>query len=207
MHAITAQRLFPRRLGVAQHRAQSRRGFEKLRRLALDHVEVPALIERHVAGVHQLQHFTFRDHVGRIGKNGQHAHPADADHQLKRARIKKIANQHRRGIAERRVGGRMTAAQLRFVDDVVVQKRRGMNHLDHRGQRVMIATAIAARARYQKQHAGPQPLAAAAYDVFGDLADQRYVGREAVAQNAVDFRHVGADDGFKKTGGHVDGKR
>ena len=77
---------------------------EELCRLPLDHVEVRALIESRVAGVHQLQHFPFGDHIGRVGKNRQYAHPLDADHQLKSARIQKIADEYRRRIAERRIG-------------------------------------------------------------------------------------------------------
>ena len=87
----------------------------------------------------------------------------------------------------------MAAAQVRFVDDVVVQQRRRVDHLDHRRQRVMVRSRVAAGARRQQQQRGAQPLAAAADDVLGDLADQRDVGIEARAQHAVDLGHVGGE--------------
>ena len=60
------------------------------------------------------------------------------DHHLERARIEEIADQHARGVAEQRVGGLAAAAQLGFVDDVVVQQRRGVDELDDRRQLVVM---------------------------------------------------------------------
>ncbi len=103
----------------------------------------------------------------------QHAHRAHADHQLERARVQEVADQHRRGVAERRVGRRVAAAQLRLVDDVVVQQRRRVDHLDDGRERVVVPPLVAAGARRQQDQRRTQPLAAAADDVLGDLADQR----------------------------------
>ena len=146
--------------------------------------------------MHQLEDLAFGDHVGRVGKDCQHPHPIDADHQLERARIEKIADQHRGGVAELGIGGGVPPPQLRFVDDVVVQQRGRVDHLDHGRQRVMIAAAIAAGAGREQQQARAKPLAAAADDVFGNLADQHDVGREARAQHGVHFGHIGPDNGL-----------
>ena len=101
-----------------------------------------------------------------------------------------------------RVGGRVAAPQLRLVDDVVVQQRRRVDHLDHGRQRVMIAARVAAGVRREQQQRRPQTLAAAADDVVGDLPDQHDVRRQALAEHAVDRGHVVADDGIEEVEGH-----
>ena len=138
------------------------------------------LVEVGVAGVHELQHLAFGDRVGGLGEDLEHAHALDADHHLERARIQEIADQHRRRVAELRVGGGMAAPQCGLVDDVVVQQRGGVDHLDHRRQRVLLGardSRVAPRGQQQQRRA--QALAAAADDVLGDLADQNDVGGEA----------------------------
>jgi hypothetical protein len=57
-----------------------------------------------------------------------------ADHHLEGARIEEVADQHRGGVAEQRVGRLVAAAQVGLVDHIVVQQRGGMDELDHRRQ-------------------------------------------------------------------------
>ena len=68
----------------------------------------------------------------------QHRDTFDRHHQLKGTRVQKIADEHAGRVAERGIGGRVPAAKRRFVDDVVVQQGRGVDHFDHRGERVMM---------------------------------------------------------------------
>src|SRR4029450_10886924 len=111
----------------------------------------------------------------RVRQDLEHAYRAGAHHELERARIKKIADEHRGGVAERRVRGRQAAAQGRFVDDVVVEQGGRVDHLDDGGERVVRAARVAAGPRGEDHERGAQPLAAAADDVFGDLPDQHDV--------------------------------
>ena len=135
------------------------------------------------------------------------AHPVDRDHQLERARIQEVADQHGGRVAERRVGRRAAAPLRGLVDDVVVQQRRRVDHLDDRGERVLVAAGVAACAGGQQQQRRPQPLAAAADDVVGDLADERDLGGERALERRVDLGHAGTDDGRQEIDGHADGRR
>ncbi len=186
----------------AEYGTQARRGLEQARGLALDHRQVGGFGEVGVAGVHELQHLAFGDRVGGVGEDVEDAHLLQRDHELECAGVEEVAHQHRRGVAELRIGGRVAAAQVGFVDDVVVQQRGGMDHLDDGGQRVLVGPAVAGGACREEQQRGPQALAAAGDDVFGDLSDQHDVGVERGAQDAVDGRHVGADHGLEEVDGH-----
>ncbi len=96
----------------------------------------------------------------------------------------------------------MAAAQLRLVDDVVVEQRRGVDHLDDRRQRVVTLALVSAGARGKQNQRRAQPLAAPADDVIGDLPDQRDVGIEARAKDLVDLRTVGGENGSEGLGRH-----
>ena len=155
-----------------------------------------------VACVHELQHFPFGDDVGRIGQDLQHAHPTLADHHLKCARIQEVADQHRRRVAELGVGRGVTAPHVGFVDDIVVQQRGGVDHLDDRGENVMVGPSVPGRTCGQQQQGRAQPLAAAGDDVFGDLPDENNLGIEGLAHDAVDGVHVGADRSLQEIDDH-----
>ena len=64
------------------------------------------------------------------------------------------------------------------------------------------AAMAAARPRGEQQQHRPQPLAAGADDVFGDLVDQHHVGRQAAPDQRIDRRHVGARQGLDRRPGH-----
>ena len=148
----------------------------------------------------KLQHFAFGDHVGRDRQDLHHAHLADADHHLERARIQEVADQHARRVAEQRVGGLAAAPQIGFVDDVIVQQRRRMDELDDSRQFVPMPGRVAERARDEQQQRGPQPLAAGPDDVLGDLVDQHHFGCQALPDDAIDLLHVLGDRGEQRGG-------
>ena len=72
----------------------------------------------------------------------------------------------------------LAAPHVAFVDDVVVQQRRGMHEFDGGGELDVAGAAIAAGPRSPRQDR-PQPLAARGYQMVGDLGDHRYVGAGA----------------------------
>ncbi|MCY1230227.1 hypothetical protein D9M72_426330 [compost metagenome] len=140
--------------------------------------------------VHQLQHFAFRDHVGRFGQDLHDAHVVCIQHHLEGARIQEVAHQHAGGVAEGFVGGGAAAAQGRFVDHVVVQQGRGVDELHHGRQVEALFARVAERACHEQQQRRPQPLAAGRDDVLRNLADQRNASIEALGDHTVDFDHV-----------------
>jgi len=149
LQPVARQRRAQRRGGIGQHAAETARGGEQYRGLAFDHAVVGGFVGIRIAHAEQLQHLALGDGVGGIGEDAHHAHVIQFDHQLERARIEKIADQHAGRVAPQRVGGLASAAQAGFVDHVVVQQGRGVNELDDRGQLVVLIARIAGCLRGQ----------------------------------------------------------
>ncbi len=186
------------RVGAGQQRAKAGRGGEQHRGLALDHPQVGGLVGVRVAHVQQLQHLALGDGVGGVGQDPLHVHALEFDHQLEAARVQEVADQHRGGIAPDRVRGLAAAAQVGFVDHVVVQQGGGVDELDHRRQLVGVCTMVAKRAGGEQQQHRPQPLAAGTDDVFGHLVDQHHVRRQPPADQGIHRRHVGCGQGLDR---------
>src|SRR5690606_35794677 len=127
-----------------------------------------------------------------------HLHPVQLDHELEAARIQEIPDQHAGGIAPDRIGGAAPAAQVRFVDDVVVQQGGGVDELDDRRELVVFGAVAAAGAAGQRHQHRPQALAAGRHDVLGDLVDQDHVGGQAAADQGVDPGHVVGGQGLDR---------
>ena len=68
---------------------------------------------------------------------------------------------------------------------------------------LVMAAAVAERARGKQHQRRAQALAAGADDVLGDLADQHHVGMQAVTNDGVHRLHVGGDRRVK--GGEAQG--
>ena len=77
------------------------------------------------------------------------------------------------------VGGLAPAAQIRFVDHVVVQQGRGVDEFDHRGELQVIAPAVMA-ARASRCSMGRRRLPPPD-DVLGHPIDQHHVRRQPTA--------------------------
>ena len=82
------------------------------------------------------------------------------------------------------------AAHVRFVDDVVVHERRGVNELDHRREQRRVLARVAAHARRHQQHRRANALAAALLDVMADRRDQRDLRLEVTHEFAFDLLEV-----------------
>ena len=137
MHAVRRHgRLDCRRL-VADDGAELGRGLEQLGGLAVDHPHVALLGDFRVMAVEQLQHFALGDGVGGFRQDLHDPHAAHFDHHFEGARIQEIADQHAGLVAPDDVGGRLAAAHLGGVHDVVVQQGGGVDEFDDGGQRDM----------------------------------------------------------------------
>ena len=90
--------------------------------------------------------------------------------------------------------GEPAAAQIRVVDDVVVDERRGVDELDDRG---VAASRGRRRSRASRdgheQHGRPHALAAAGLDVSADLGNQLDLRLDVSRELAVDLFEVRAD--------------
>ena len=81
-----------------------------------------------------LQQFAFDHLLGQIDQRIQDAEVALLHRDFEGLHVKPVAGQHAFGIAPLRVGRGTAAPGLGFVDDVVVDQRRGVDDFHHRAQ-------------------------------------------------------------------------
>ena len=96
-------------IGTGQNRTDLCRRFKKFGRFILNHLQILLLGNIHIADIHQLHHFAFGNDVGCIGHHFQNFQTTRTHHQLKSARIQKVAHQHCRRIAKQVIGSFTTA--------------------------------------------------------------------------------------------------
>ena len=125
--------------------------------------------------------------------------------QRHRLQIQEVAEEHRDVIAPPRVHGLAAAAQLRLVDDVVVDERRGVDELDHRRVEHRALAGVAGHARRHQQHRRPNPLAAAVLDVVADRGNERDLRLHVPGELAFDLAKVFANrlEHLRESGGRM----
>ena len=192
------RRFFDFRAGIGQDRAEPCCRFKEAGGLVADDLQIARLINIRIIAVHELQYFALGNDVGGIAQDPHDRHSVDLDHHLEGTRIKEVAHQHRGSVAEAGVGGLTTAAQRRFVDHIVMQKRCGVDEFDHRGQQDMVGFAttrfaIAKPARKEQHQDRSQAFAAGADDVAADGIDQFDLGAQPLADGSIDLEQVGGN--------------
>ena len=83
------------------------------------------------------------------------------------------------------------------VEDVVVDQRGRVDHLDDGAEDVMGRRSLAAGAGGQQQQDGPQPFAAVVPDVIDDGLDLGIAALQCLRQDALDFFQVRRDGGVQ----------
>jgi len=66
MFAVAGERRLLCHRRACEHRCDFRAGFEQASGLAVDHLEITLLGGVGIVRIHELQHFAFGNHVGRI---------------------------------------------------------------------------------------------------------------------------------------------
>ena len=87
----------------------------------------------------------------------------------------------------------LPSPQLRIVDDVVVDERRGVNELDDRRVENGARAGVAAQPRRHQQHGRTHALAAALLDVVPDFGNDADLGLHLPLELAFDRFEIGAD--------------
>ena len=164
--------------------------------LAFDHAQIGGFVGVGIVDVQQLQHLAFGDAVGGVGQDAHHLHAIQFHHQLEAARIEEVADQHTGRIAPQRVGGAAAAAQVGFVDHIVVQQGGGMDELDDRGQLMVFCRHGTAGSSCEFDQHRTQALAAGGNDVVCDLVDQDHIGCQPLADQGIHGGHVSRSQGL-----------
>ena len=114
---------------AAKNAADSHAHREQARRLAINQVEM--LLQRdRLAELLHLQQFTLDQLLRQFDQYIENAKIAFLHRDLEGLHVKPIAGEHAHRVAPLRICGGTAPADLGFIDDVVVDERRGVDDLD-----------------------------------------------------------------------------
>ena len=178
---------------LSRHGADPHAGREKVGGLAPDDVDVVALPHGEIAVALDLEQLAL-DHPQRhVREQAQDAQVVLREGHRHRLRVEEVAEEHGDVVAPARVHGEPAAAQVRVVDDVVVNERGGMDELDDGRVEDRAVALVACQTGGHQQHGGTNPLAAARLDVLPDLGDELHLRLDVADELAVHLLEVGAD--------------
>ncbi len=193
VEAVLAQRLLALGRDLPEHAADLRAAAEEVRRLPADDVEVLFLGDAGVAVLRQLIQLAF-DHPQRdVAEQADDVELVVRERHRHRLDVQIVAEQDRDVVAPARVHGQTAAAQVRVVDDVVVDERRRVDEFDHRRVENRAIAVVAAQARRHQQHGRTDALAAARPDVLPDLRNQLDLRLHVPREFPIDLLEIGAD--------------
>lgn len=141
----------------------------------------------------------FSDNRRGVGENLQDLQRAVLDHELERTAEQKISDQNAGFVAKDRVRRRLAAPEIRFIDDVVMQERGGVDELDTGGERDVALALVTAQSRGNQQQQRPYALATRRDDMPRKLRDQRHVALHIVDDDLVDLLEVVPHQVLKRT--------
>ncbi len=141
-----------------------------------------------------MHHFAFGNHDGGGGQNFKRTHRADFHHHAERLTEQEIAHEHARLIAPQHPRSELAAAHFAVVNNVVMQKRRGMHELDGGREPDMPFAAIVGERRGRKREHGPKPFAARGNQVVRDFRNHGDFGARAAHDQVVHPREIGTHE-------------
>ena len=189
--AVFVERLLLALGPLGNHRRDPAGGSEQRGGLRADDIEIAFLAGRDLALGGELVDLALGDHCRGVAEDLEHLQAAVLDHQLERAAEQEIAYQHGGRIAEHDVRRRLAAPEVRSVDHVVVQKRRGVDEFDRGGELVMARALVADELGPGERQHRPHPLAAARDQMPGERRDQRDFALHPLEDHRVDGVHRG----------------
>ena len=169
-------------------------GGEELCGLGANDGEVVVLGSGGVLGGAELHHLAFGDDRGGGGENFKRSERGDFDHHLERLAEQEIADQYARLVAPQHARRELAAPHLALVDDVVVQQGCRVHELHRRRELDVAVPRIMGELRHRHGQHRPQPLAAGADQMIGDLGNHRHLGAGPRQDRRIDAVHVGGHE-------------
>ena len=167
---ILAERLLSLVRRCGDHGAELHRHLEQARRLAEDQVEVLFLVDQ-VAELFHLQQLAFDHLLCERDEQVKNAEVAFFQRRLEGLHVQPVAGENAFCIAPGGVRGRAAATCAGFVDDVVVDQRCGVQHLDDGAEPDARVRLAVQRLRGKQQQQRTNALAAAGDQVAGNVGD------------------------------------
>ncbi len=190
---VLAQRELASFTRLTEHGADLGTASKQVGGLATDDVEVLFLGDLDDAVFRELVQLSF-DHPQR--------HVTEQPHDIQgvlrqrhghRLDVQEVPGQHRDVVPPARVHRLLPSAQLRVIDDVVVDERCGMNELDDRRVENGARSGVAAQASRHQQDRGTNALAATRLNVAPNLGDDADLGLNLPFEFAFDRFEISAD--------------
>ena len=188
--AVFVERLLLFVAAFGDDRRDTASGGEQRGGLRADDVQIALFAGIDLALRGQLVDLAFGNDRRGSREDLEHLEAAVLGHQLERTAEEEIAHQHGRGIAVDDVGGRLAAAKIASIDDIVVQQGRGVNELYRRGQLVMPVAAVADQFRPRERQHRAQPLASSRDQMPRKRRNQRHLALHPVEDDLVDLVHA-----------------
>jgi hypothetical protein len=129
----------------------------------------------------------------RVRQNFQRIERPDLDHHLEGLAEQEIADQHACLVAPDHARGRLAAAHVAFVDDVVMQKRCRVHELDACRQLDVPFALVTKHVGGGERDHRTQPFATGGNQMVGDLGDHLHVGSCLRQDQFVDAVHPAGD--------------
>src|SRR6266436_248795 len=137
-----------------------------------------------------LEQFAFDHLLRQFDQRVQNAEIALLHRDLERLHVKPIAGQHAHRVAPLRVGGGTAAPELGFVNNVVVDKRRGVDDLDNRRELYRAIALVAEKLRGEEQQRWTDSLSPTGAQVLANLRDRRDVRNRIATELLFDGDNV-----------------
>jgi hypothetical protein len=133
-----------------------------------------------LAQLFHLQQFAFHHLLGQRDQRIQDAEIPFVYRNLKRLHVEPVTRQHALRIAPLRICRRAPPPRLRFIDNVVVYQRCGMNNLDYRSQSHRAPPFVVHQLRRQQKQRRTNPLPSARPQIFTNLGNRLHAGDSIV---------------------------
>ena len=146
--------------------------------LAANDRKIRLFVELDVAPVVNLLHLSFTHAIGGSTDPTTSECGIERRGEVERVSEKEITHQHRGFVPPFGVDRRGVASHHRFVKDIVMNKRGGVDHFNNRGEHGMIMIEAVACEPGEEHERGTQTLAAVLTTVFDEAADERQVACE-----------------------------
>ena len=140
-----------------------------------------------------LLEFAFADHVRCAADPAAGERGLERGGEMKRMREEIIAHQNRRLVSPLGVDGRGVPADEGFVENIIMNKRGGVNHFDDGGEDVMVGPDLAAGSGGEQNECRPQAFAAESGALIDQTADERKTACQLGVEDAFGFGEIGGD--------------
>src|SRR5208283_1362465 len=175
--------------GAAENSAQLHAHGKEAGRLAIDELEV--LVHRDgFAEALDLQQLAFHHGLGELDEGVKNLKIALFDGDLEGLHVEPVAGEHAFRVAPLRVGGGAPTPCLRFVNDVVVDQRRGMNNFDYGAKFDRSLAGVVQQLAREQQQGWTQAFAATCAQVFANLRNRTHAGDGVTSELALDGGEV-----------------